>query len=60
MHCQNLCCMAPAIERKKFADPRRGKGDELVYVTRYICSQACEEGIVNQLEKEANYARLVS
>ena len=59
MWCQNPRCMRPAQERHKFLDPRRGKGDELSYVAKYFCSQECELAIVDELERQANLARLV-
>lgn len=51
--------MAPAQERHKFQDPRRGKGDELAYILKFFCSPECEEAIVDELERQAQYARLV-
>lgn len=59
MHCENPRCMRSSQERKKFLDPRRGKGDELAYVAKYFCSPECEEAIVDELERQAQYARLV-
>lgn len=60
MRCENPRCMAPAFERHKFLDPRRGKGDELAYIAKYFCSPECEEAIVDKLERQAQYARLVN
>lgn len=55
-HCWN--CGLPAGEQKKFQDPRRGKGEEIAYVTRFYCSQVCKEDIIDKMERQANYARL--
>lgn len=60
MRCENPSCMRPAIGRHKFQDPRRGNDDELAYVQRFFCSQECEEAIIEDLERTAQYARLVS
>ncbi len=60
MFCENPHCMRAAQERKKFLDPRRGEGDRLVYVQKFFCSQECEEAIVDNLERQAQYARLVN
>lgn len=60
MFCENPHCMMPSQARRKFLDPRRGAGDDLVYVTKFFCSPDCEEAIVDDLERKAQYARLVS
>lgn len=60
MFCENPRCMKAAQMRRKFLDPRRGKGEELAYVARYFCSFECEEAIVDNLERTAQYARLVN
>lgn len=59
MHCQNRGCMLPTQECRKFLDPRRGKDEDLAYVVRFICSPKCEEEIVDELERQAQYARIV-
>lgn len=59
MFCENPHCMQPAHMRRKFQDPRRGVNDDLAYVARYFCSFVCEEAIVDNLERQAQYARLV-
>ncbi len=59
MRCENPHCMRPAEGRHKFRDPRRGQDDELAYVVRFFCSQECELAIVDNLERQAQYARLV-
>ncbi len=59
MMCQNPRCMMPASARKKFQDPRRGD-KEPVYIERFICSYTCEEELIEELERQAQYARLVS
>lgn len=57
MYCYN--CGQPAEQLKKFQDPRRGHGDNIVYVERVFCTAVCEEDICDKLEREAQYARLV-
>lgn len=52
--------MLEAHRGAKFRDPRRGKGHELAYTTRYFCSQECELAIVDELERQAQYARVVN
>lgn len=60
LRCQNPVCMLEAHRGAKFRDPRRGKGHELAYTTRYFCSQECELAIVDELERQAQYARVVN
>ncbi len=60
MFCENPRCMMAAQGRKKFIDPRRGAGEDLAYIAKFYCSPECEEAIVDELERQAQYARLVS
>ena len=53
-------CGSPNTTRKKFQDPRRGNGEHIVYVNKYVCSMTCEEQVIDTLEREATYARLVN
>jgi len=59
-YCENPSCMMRAGMRKKFLDPRRGKDSEFAYCERYYCSPECELAIVDELERQAQYARCVS
>ena len=59
LRCQNPHCMKEAIRGAKFLDPRRGEADDLRYVIRHFCSDDCELAIVDELERQAQYARLV-
>lgn len=59
LRCQNPTCMMEAHMAAKFLDPRRGHGDERKYTHRYFCSQDCELAICDELERQAQYARLV-
>ena len=58
-HCEAPGCMRVAGERKKFRDPRRDDDSVHAYCERYFCSQECELAIVDELERQANLARLV-
>lgn len=53
-------CGGIAGQRKRFRDPRRGEEDEMAYVELYYCSDACEEDIIDELERKARIARLVN
>lgn len=59
IRCENPHCMKEATHSAKFLDPRRGHGEERSYARKYFCSQECELGIVDELERQAQYARLV-
>ena len=59
LRCENPACMCEARGKAKFLDPRRGHEDECACTMRYYCSQECELAIVDELERQANYARLV-
>ena len=59
-YCENPTCLMRAGMRKKFLDPRRGPGDDMKYSERYFCSPECEQAIVDELERQAQYARCVS
>ena len=52
--------MAEAHRAVKILDPRRGHGEILAYTRKYICSLQCEEALIEELEREAQYVRLVS
>ena len=51
-------CGKEAKYARKLQDPRRGKGEDIAYVLRYLCSHKCEEEAIDQLERQANYARV--
>jgi len=51
-------CSKEAKYARKLQDPRRGKGDDLAYVRRNFCSHQCEEEAIEQMDKQANYARV--
>lgn len=55
-YCENPDCNNVAGNRKKFRDPRRDDGQ----TERYFCSPECELAIVDELERQAHYARLVN
>lgn len=59
MYCENPHCNRVAGMRKKFQDPRRGDGEEIAYTERYYCSDECEIAIIDELERQAQLARLV-
>jgi hypothetical protein len=58
LYCYN--CGQPAGHQRKFQDPRRGYKDELAYVRRFYCSDSCQEAIIDELELQAQYARVVN
>lgn len=59
-HCEAPGCMRVAGNRRKFRDPRRDDGDNRpAYTERYFCSDECERDIVDELERQAQLARLV-
>lgn len=58
--CEAPGCMREASGRHKFMDPRRSHDVVAEYVNRFFCSQECELAIVDELERQANYARLVN
>lgn len=58
--CENPFCMNEARGRAKFLDPRRGHDGELAYVTKCFCCENCQLAICDELERVAQYARLVS
>lgn len=58
LRCQNPSCKMEAHMSAKFLDPRRGHGDERAYARKYFCSQECELAICDELERQAQYARL--
>jgi hypothetical protein len=60
IRCDNPHCMKEAVARAKFLDPRRGDGEKLAYTVRHFCSQECELAIVDELERTAQYARIVN
>ena len=60
LRCEANGCMAEAQRRVKILDPRRGKGDLLAYTNKFVCGDACEYALVEELEREAQYVRLVS
>jgi len=60
LRCNAVGCMLPATQRCKFLDPRRGGEDRLAYTVRYFCSDECQLQIVDELERVAQYARLVA
>ena len=59
LRCEAPHCMREAVMRRKFQDPRRG-GNELAYINKHFCCLQCEEAIVEELERQAQYARLVN
>lgn len=62
IHCDNPKCMQLAKGRSKFLDPRRGDGDgdRLAYTVKHYCSVECQLAICDELERVAQYARLVA
>ena len=60
LRCEAPGCMAEAQRRVKILDPRRGKDDLLAYTNKYVCSDVCEYELVQELERESQYVRLVS
>ena len=60
LRCQAPNCMNEARGRAKFLDPRRGHGEELAYVSKNFCCENCQLGIMEELERQANYARVVN
>ena len=59
IHCEAPGCMREAKGASKFLDPRRGHGEERAYTRKYFCCDTCQLEIVDELERQANYARLV-
>lgn len=59
LYCEAPGCMRRAEDRHRFRDPRRDDKDHDAYVDRYFCSQECELAIVDELERQAQLARLV-
>lgn len=60
LHCEAPGCMRTAVRCVKIQDPRRGSGDSLAYTRKYVCSESCEYALIEELEKESQYVRLVS
>lgn len=58
-YCENPNCTKRAGMRRSFLDPRRGNGDDVARCERYYCSPECEAAIVDELERQAQYARMV-
>lgn len=58
-YCENPACAKRAGMRRRFQDPRRGDS-ELAYCERYYCSPECELAIVEELERQAQYSRVVN
>lgn len=53
-------CGRPATHRKNFRDPRRDDDDHDANVEKYLCDDTgCESGYVDELERQAQFARLV-
>ena len=59
MRCENPKCSNKAETTRKFRDPRRGHGEEVAHIRRYCCSEECMHEIVEELERQAQYARVV-
>ncbi len=59
LRCDNPNCTKEATAAAKFLDPRRGHGDEHAYTRKHFCCQGCEIAIIDELERQAHYARLV-
>lgn len=59
MKCENPTCGNKAEITHRFQDPRRGHGEEIAYVRRFCCSAECAGAINDELERQAQYARLV-
>lgn len=55
-----LChiCGKDAIRSVKLQDPRRGHGEDIRYVRRSVCSVQCEEEAIEELDKQAQIARI--
>ena len=51
--------MREAVRGVKIMDPRRGHGELLAYVRKFVCSSECEFALIEELEREAVYVRLV-
>ena len=60
LRCESPSCMREAKRRAKFLDPRRGHGDELAYVIKHFCCDEHELAICDELERQAQYVRLVA
>jgi hypothetical protein len=58
LRCENPACIKPATNHAKFLDPRRSHDVIAAYTVKYFCSQECELAIVDELERQAQYARL--
>ena len=51
-------CGVETLRSLKLQDPRRGKGDDIAYVRRMLCSLKCEEEAIDELDKQAQIARI--
>lgn len=60
LRCEAPGCMAEAKRKCKFLDPRRGDDENLAYVVKFFCSETCQLNIVDELERVAQYARVVN
>ena len=60
IRCEAPNCMAMACRGVKIQDPCRGHDDVLAYVRKFVCSDGCERALLDKLESEAQYARLVN
>ena len=60
MMCQNPTCTRDARHRRMFQDPRRGHDDVVALVERCYCCEECVLPIIDELERQAQYARLVN
>ena len=53
----HICCK-DAIRSVKLQDPRRGHGEDIAYVRRNVCSMQCEEEAIDELDTQAQIARV--
>lgn len=60
MRCENVLCSNKAEVTHRFQDPRRGNGETIAYVRRFVCSAECVAVVCDELERQAQYARLVN
>ena len=51
-------CVTETTRATKLQDPRRGKGEDIAYVLRMLCSLQCEEEAVEELDKKSQIVRL--
>lgn len=59
LRCEAPGCMQMADRRAKFLDPRRDCDEERAYTIKYACCADHLLEICDELERQAQYARLV-